>query len=83
MYTGVYAGVCPPHGVSMRHLFLLLALVGLAGIALGVLDLIRGAAGPHGVPFSYENYGGPGSMIAGLMLLAGSLYLRGVWRERR
>lgn len=67
----------------MRNLFLLLALLGLAGIALGVLDLIRGAAGPHGVPFSYENYGGPGSMIAGLMLLAGSLYLRGVWRERR
>jgi hypothetical protein len=67
----------------MRHLFLLLALLGLVGIALGVLDVIRGAAGPHGVPFSYENYGGPGSMIAGLMLLAGSLYLRSVWRERR
>jgi hypothetical protein len=67
----------------MRNLFLLLALLGLSGIALGVLDLIRGAAGPHGVPFSYENYGGPGSMIAGLMLLAVSLYLRGVWRERR
>jgi hypothetical protein len=67
----------------MRNLFLLLALLGLAGIALGVLDLIRGAAGPHGVPFSYENYGGPGSIIAGLMLLAVSLYLRGVWRERR
>jgi hypothetical protein len=48
-----------------------------------VLDLIRGAAAPHGVPFSYENYGGPGSMIAGLMLLAVSLYLRGIWRERR
>jgi hypothetical protein len=67
----------------MRNLFLLLALLGVAGIALGVLDLIRGAAGPHGVPFSYENYGGPGSMIAGLMLLAVSLYLRGIWRERR
>jgi hypothetical protein len=67
----------------MRHLFLLLALLGLVGIALGVLDVIRGAAGPHGVPFSYENYGGPGSMIAGLMLLAVSLYLRSVWRERR
>ena len=67
----------------MRNLFLLLAALGLAGIALGVLSVIRGAAGPHGVPFSYENYGGPGSMIAGLMLLAGSLYLRSVWRERR
>jgi hypothetical protein len=67
----------------MRNLFLLLALLGLIGIAFGVLDLIRGAAGPHGVPFSYENYGGPGSVLAGLMLLAGSLYLRGIWRERR
>ena len=67
----------------MRNLFLLLALLGLAGIALGVLDILRGAAGPHGVPFAYENYGGPGSMLAGLMLLAGSLYLRSVWRERR
>jgi hypothetical protein len=67
----------------MRNLFLLLALVGVIGMALGVLDMIRGASGPHGVPFTYENYGGPGSMLAGLMLLAGSLYLRSVWRERR
>ena len=67
----------------MRNLFLLLALLGLIGIALGVLDIIRGAGGPHGVAFSYENYGGPGSMLAGLMLVAGSLYLRSVWRERR
>jgi hypothetical protein len=67
----------------MRNVFLLLALLGLAGIALGVLDVIRGASGPHGVPFTYENYGGPGSMLAGLILLAGSLYLRSVWRERR
>jgi hypothetical protein len=67
----------------MRNVFLLLALVGVVGMALGVLDMIRGASGPHGVPFTYENYGGPGSMLAGLMLLAGSLYLRSVWRERR
>jgi hypothetical protein len=67
----------------MRNLFLLLALLGLAGVALGVLDVIRGASGLHGVPFAYENYGGPGSMLAGLMLVAGSLYLRSVWRERR
>jgi hypothetical protein len=67
----------------MRHAFLLLAVLGLAGVVLGVLDVLRGSSGPHGVPFTYENYGGPGSMIAGLMLLAGSLYLRAVWRERR
>ncbi len=67
----------------MRHLFLLLALIGVAGIALGALDIIRGAAAPHGTPFDFEGYGGPGSMIAGLMLIAGSLYLRSVWRERQ
>ena len=67
----------------MRHLFLLLALLGLVGIALGALNIIRGAAGPHGVPFSFENYGGPGSIIAGLLLLAGSMYLRSIWQERR
>jgi hypothetical protein len=67
----------------MRHLFLLFALLGLGGIALGVLNMTRGAAGPYGVPFSFENYGGPGSIIAGLLLVACSLYLRSVWRERR
>ena len=67
----------------MRHLFLFLAFLGLVGVAFGVLEVIRGTSGLHGVPFSYENYGGPGSMIAGLMLVAGSLYLRSVWRERR
>jgi hypothetical protein len=65
----------------MRHLFLLLALLGLGGIALGALGIVRGAAGPHGVPFGFENYGGPGSIIAGLMLLAGSLYLRSIWQD--
>jgi hypothetical protein len=67
----------------MRHLFLLLAFLGVVGIALGVLSVVRGAAGPHGIPFSFENYGGPGSIIAGLMLVAGSIYLRSIWRERR
>ena len=52
----------------MRLVFLFLAFLGVVGIALGVLDVVRGAAGPHGVPFNFENYGGPGSMIAGLML---------------
>jgi hypothetical protein len=67
----------------MRNLFLLTAALGLVGIALGALDVIRGTSGSHGVPFSYENYGGPGPMLAGLILLLGSLYLRSVWRERR
>ena len=67
----------------MRHLFVLLALLGVAGIVLGVLDILHGRAGLHGVPFQFENYGGPGSIIAGLFLVAVSLYLRSAWPDRR
>ena len=67
----------------MRNLFVLLALLGLAGIVLGVLAMVHGAAGPHGIPFRFENYGGPGSIIAGLIMLAASLYLSSAWPDRR
>jgi formate hydrogenlyase subunit 3/multisubunit Na+/H+ antiporter MnhD subunit len=67
----------------MRNLLVLLALLGLAGIVLGVLAMVHGAAGPHGIPFRFENYGGPGSIIAGLIMLAASLYLRAAWPDRR
>jgi hypothetical protein len=43
---------------------------------------VRHSSGPHGVPFAYENYGGPGVMIAGVMLIAGALYLLSVWPRR-
>ena len=67
----------------MRNLFALLALIGLAGIVLGALTVLRGAPGQAGpLGFTHENYGGPGSMLAGLMLLATSLYLRSVWQGR-
>jgi len=67
----------------MRNLFALLALIGLAGIALGVLTLVRAAPGPTDpLGFTYENYGGPGSMLAGLLLFATSLYLRSVWQGK-
>lgn len=56
----------------MRALFGLLALLGLAGMVFGVIIMIQGA---QGEPFSYENYGGPGPMIGGLLLTAVSLYL--------
>ena len=56
----------------MRLLFALLALVGLSGVVLGVITMIRGAG--H-APFRFENYGGPGPMIAGVLLIAVSLYL--------
>jgi hypothetical protein len=67
----------------MRNLFVLLALIGLAGIAFGVLTIIHGGPGQAGpLGFTYENYGGPGSMLAGVMLLATSLYLRSAWQGR-
>ena len=34
----------------MRLVFLLLAFLGVVGIAFGILDVIAGAAGPHGGP---------------------------------
>jgi hypothetical protein len=56
----------------MRGLFALLAILGLSGVVLGILTMIRGA---QEAPFRFENYGGPGSLIGGLLLTAVSLYL--------
>jgi hypothetical protein len=67
----------------MRNLFALLSLIGVAGIVFGALTLAHAAHGPAGrLGFSYENYGGPGSILAGLTLLAVSLYLRSAWQGR-
>jgi hypothetical protein len=66
----------------MRALFAILALLGIGGIALGVLTIIRGSSGPDGAPFSFENYGGPGPIIAGLIVLATSLYLLSIWKHK-
>jgi hypothetical protein len=66
----------------MRALFALLVLLGVVGIAVGILTIIRGMSGPGGQPFSFENYGGPGPIIAGLIVLAASLYLRSIWKPR-
>ena len=66
----------------MRALFALLALLGVAGIALGILIIVRGMSGPASQPFSFENYGGPGPIIAGLIVLVASLYLRSIWKPR-
>lgn len=67
----------------MRNLFVLLALIGVAGIVLGVLTLLRGAPGPAGpLGFTFESYGGPGSVVGGLILLGASLYLRSAWQGR-
>ncbi|MGZ8392267.1 MAG: hypothetical protein ACXWWK_05435 [Gemmatimonadales bacterium] len=61
----------------MRAIFAFLALSGVAGVVFGVLTMINGAR--VGVPFSHENYGGPGSLIGGLLLAAVSLYFLFNW----
>ena len=66
----------------MRIVFALLALLGLAGIGFGVLTIITHSTGSQGVPFAYETSGGPGSIIAGLMLAAVALYLLAAWPRR-
>ena len=71
-----------PPRTSMRNVFALLALLGVVGIGFGILTIVTNARGAGGVPFTYENYGGPGSIIAGLFLLSVGLYLRSAWRER-
>jgi hypothetical protein len=67
----------------MRHLFALLALLGVAGVAFGIVLIMHNVPGQAGpLPFRFESGGGPGPVLAGLMLIAGSLYLRSVWRGR-
>ena len=66
----------------MRNLFGLLGLFGVAGIVFGILVMVRGSHGAAGIPFAYENYGGPGPVLAGVILLLGSLYLRSIWQSR-
>ena len=38
--------------------------------------------GSHQVPFHFENYGGPGPIIAGVIVLATSLYLLSIWKAK-
>jgi hypothetical protein len=66
----------------MRALFAILALLGVGGIVIGVLTIIRGAGAPDGAPFRFENYGGPGPIIAGIIVLATSLYLLSIWKHK-
>jgi hypothetical protein len=66
----------------MRALFAILALLGVGGIVIGVLTILRGAGEPNGMPFRFESYGGPGPIIAGLIVLATSLYLLSIWKHK-
>lgn len=66
----------------MRALFAILALTGVAGIVIGVLTILHRTQAPDHLPFQFENYGGPGPIIAGLIVLATSLYLLSVWKPK-
>ena len=67
----------------MRHLFLLLALIGVGGIVFGILTILHSFPGQAGkLPFTFENLGGPGPILAGVMLILASLYLRSIWPKR-
>ena len=66
----------------MRLFATVLVVLGIVGIAFGVLIMMQGSQGLGGTPFTYENYGGPGPLIAGLMLVLGGLYLRGLGAQR-
>jgi hypothetical protein len=66
----------------MRNLFGLLGLLGIAGIVFGIAIMVREARGAGAIPFSFENYGGPGPLLAGVILVLGSLYLRSIWQSR-
>ncbi|HEY7635702.1 MAG TPA: hypothetical protein VH763_09165 [Gemmatimonadales bacterium] len=63
----------------MRNLFALLGLLGIVGIVSGIVIILRGS---QGTPFTYESYGGPGPILAGVILLLGSLYLRSIWQSK-
>jgi hypothetical protein len=67
----------------MRYLFALLTLLGVGGVAFGIVTIMQNVPGQSGsLPFRFESDGGPGPLLAGLMLIAGSLYLRSAWRGR-
>ena len=60
----------------MRVLAMVLVLLGIVGVVFGVLTMMQGAQGIGGQPFQFENYGGPGPLLGGLILVFGGLYLR-------
>jgi hypothetical protein len=59
----------------MRKLAALLIALGLGGLVLGTVAIVRVIRAPGAAPFSLENYGGPGPILGALLLLLGGLYL--------
>lgn len=65
----------------MRVPALALLAVGLAGVVVGVVQLVQSATGENAVPFTYETEGGPGPLLAGVILVLSSLVLLGYDRR--
>ena len=67
----------------MRGLSLVLALIGVAGIVFGVLDMVHGLTGAHAIPWQFEAYGGPGPVLGGVLLLACSIFIKGPGKQSK
>jgi len=61
----------------MRLLAMVLVLIGIAGIGFGVMQIMHAS-----IPFRFENYGGPGPVLGGFILVVGGLYVSSL-RPRR
>lgn len=59
----------------MRKVAALLIALGLGGLVLGSVTIVRVARAPGTAPFTFESYGGPGPIVGALLLLLGGLYL--------
>lgn len=59
----------------MRKVAIFLIVLGFTALAVDLLVVIRVARDPGMLPFSVENYGGPGPIVGALLLLLVGLYL--------
>lgn len=59
----------------MRLLAMVMVLLGFIGIGFGILILMHGPQGVDGQPFRFEEYGGPGPILAGLIMVFAGMYL--------
>jgi hypothetical protein len=66
----------------MRLLPWLLVLIGVIGVVWGILIIIGGMTGVHALPFEFEDAGGPGPLMGGLLLIAIGLAFQKDWARK-
>jgi len=66
----------------MRLLAWLLVLIGVVGVVWGILMMLGGMSGPHGLAFEFESAGGPGPLMGGLILIAAGLFFQRDWAKK-